>query len=197
MLETLGSGKFDARSLWVHSLTVATAAREIAMEVKVADPGACFTAGLLHDMGKIALARIDPDRLARAFALVTSDGITIDEAERRVGLPAHDKIGSQLAKKWKFPATLTTPIEQHHGIHRAELRERIGPHLRSLTECVAAADHLARQCAPFVDDQCEDGEHETDLFERNGLTESSRQTLCDRTKRALERSRVFLSLLTT
>ena len=182
VLETLGGGAFDARALWVHSLTVATAARELANEVRLPDPGACFTAGLLHDMGKIALARIDPGKMAKAFELVRIEGITMDSAERRVGLAAHDKIGSQLAKKWKFPAALTTPIEQHHAIGRPEVRDRLGPHLRAITECVAAADQLAAACAaPFVSNPCDDGEVETEL--------------CDRTKHALEKSRVFLSLL--
>src|SRR3569832_1657605 len=59
VLETLriGAGGLDPRMLWTHSLTVATAARELAQEVRYSDPGACFTAGLLHDMGKIALAK--------------------------------------------------------------------------------------------------------------------------------------------
>src|SRR5580698_5636471 len=35
---------FDVRALWLHSLTVATAARELATELRLADPGACFTA---------------------------------------------------------------------------------------------------------------------------------------------------------
>ncbi len=199
VLEALGSkgGPFDARALWVHSLTVGTAAREIATEVKFSDPGACFTAGLLHDMGKIALAKIDAQKLCDAFALVRNEGISMAEAERRVGLAAHDKVGSRLAKAWKFPATLTTPIEQHHEIHRPEIRERLGPNLRAITEIVAAADHLSRACAePFSADQlCEDGEIETDLFERNGLTIVQRTALCDRTKVQLEKSKVFLSLL--
>jgi len=196
VLETLGGGAFDAKALWVHSLTVATAARELATEVKLPDPGVVFTAGLLHDMGKIALARIDPGKMAKAFELVKTEGISIDSAERRVGLAAHDKIGARLAKKWKFPATLTTPIEMHHAIHRPEVAARIGPHLRALTECVAAADDIAAECAaPFTINLCDDGEDGHDLFERNGLSAQQRVALCDRTKRALEKSKIFLSLL--
>ena len=83
VLETLGAkgGPFDPRALWLHSLTVATAARELAAEVRFSDGGACFTAGLLHDMGKIALAKVDPQKLADSFKLVRTEGITMDEAE--------------------------------------------------------------------------------------------------------------------
>ena len=178
VLETLGAG-FDVRTLWVHSLTVATAARELAAEIRFSDPGSCFTAGLLHDMGKIALAKLDGERLAAAIESVP-----------------HDRLGSRLARQWRFPATLTTPIEQHHGIHRAEVRERLGPNLRTITEIVATADHLAHEMA-FTTEVLpdEDAAELAALCDRNGFSERQRSTLVTRTKQQLERSSVFLSLV--
>jgi len=200
VLEALGTdtSALDLRALWTHSLTVGTAAREIALEIKLGDPGASFTAGLLHDMGKIALARLEPVRLAAAFATMRTDGVSLEVAERLHGLPPHDRLGSQLARQWKFPASLATPIEQHHSIHRLEVRERLVPHLRTATEIVAAADHLSRACqGSFVAGAIEhDDATDIDaLFERNGLTATQRDALCDRTRAQLERSKVFLSLL--
>ena len=201
VLETLhvGDSRLDARALWTHALTVATAARELAQDIRFADPGACFTAGLLHDMGKIALAKIDPEKLAATFATMRTDGVSLEVAERQHGLTPHDRIGSRLARQWKFPASLTTPIEQHHSIHRAEVRDRLVPHLRTITEIVAAADHLSLACqasfapTPFEEDGAADV---AELFARNGLAISQRDALCDRTRRQLEHSKVFLSLLT-
>jgi putative nucleotidyltransferase with HDIG domain len=200
VLDTLriGTGG-DPRALWTHSLTVATAARELAEEIRFADPGACFTAGLLHDMGEIALAKLAPDKVAATFLTMRTDGVAIDVAERRNGLVPHDRVGSRLARRWKFPASLATPIEQHHAIHRVEVRERLSPHLRTITEVVAAADHLSLACQavsssanPFG----EDGELDAaDLFARNGLSLAQRDALCDRTRLRLERSKVFLSLV--
>lgn len=199
VLEALGTqGGFNARALWVHSLTVGTAARELATELKFSDPGACFTAGLLHDMGKIALAKVDPDKLSAAFQSMKTEGITLHEAERKHGLAPHDRVGSRLAKQWKFPAMLATPIEQHHNIHRSDVRERLGPQLRQVTEIVAAADGLSRACSePFVDDGfSEDGDPEiSELLTRNGFSTDQRQALIDRTRTQLEKSKVFLSLV--
>lgn len=199
VLETLGIGPggHDPRLLWTHSLTVATAARELAEEIRFSDPGACFTAGLLHDMGEIALAKLSPDKVAAAFETMRAEGVAIDVAERRHGLAPHDRIGSRLARQWKFPVTLATPIEQHHAIHRVEVRERLASHLRTLTEIIAAADHLSRACqASSSDPFGEDGEPDVaELFARNGLSLAQRDTLCDRTRAKLERSRIFLSLV--
>jgi putative nucleotidyltransferase with HDIG domain len=188
----------------MHSLTVATAARELAEEIRFGDPGACFTAGLLHDMGKIALMKLAPGKLAATFETMRADGVSIDVAERRHGLAPHDRVGCRLARQWKFPANLATPIEQHHAIHRVEIRERLAPHLRTLTEIVAAADHLSLACQATSSDESagephrfdEDGELDvTELFSRNGLALSQRDALCDRTRTRLERSKVFLSLV--
>lgn len=202
VLETLGSknGPFDIKGLWIHSLSVAVAARELAAEVKSADPGACFTAGLLHDMGKIALAKLDGEKLARAYVTAKESGISLMAAEQALGLISHEKIGGRLAKAWKFPAMLSTPIEHHHHIHRPEVRERLGPNLRSITEIVAAADQVSHACAAaFGAESDEPGGSDpaeiAALLERNGLSAQQLTALQDRIKTSLEKSKVFLSLL--
>jgi putative nucleotidyltransferase with HDIG domain len=199
VLDVLNLGAdHDPRLLWTHSLTAATAARELAEEIRFSDPGACFTAGLLHDMGKIALAKIEPDKLGKVFASMRDDGMSMADAEVKHGLAEHDRIGSRLAKQWRFPATLATPIEQHHAIHRVEVREKVPPNLRMITEIVCAADHVSMQCTGAFVDGCptEDGDpHTSTLFERNGFSQAQIQALVDTTKTQLERSKVFLSLL--
>jgi putative nucleotidyltransferase with HDIG domain len=200
VLETLriGASGLDPRLLWTHSLTVATAARELAQEIRYSDPGACFTAGLLHDMGKIALAKIEPERIAATCASVRGEGLPQEVAEKRHGLIPHERVGARLARQWKFPATLATPIEYHHAIYRVEVRERLAPHLRTLTEIVAVADHLSLLCQPSYTSRTfeEDGDLDaTELSARNGLALSQRDALCDRTRKQLERSKIFLSLM--
>jgi putative nucleotidyltransferase with HDIG domain len=187
-----------ARSLWLHSLTVATAARELAIELRCPDDGACFTAGLLHDMGKIALAKVAPDKLAAAAAAVQAEGITLQEAERRYNLAPHDRVGARLAKQWRFPANLATPIEQHHGIHKPSVRERLAPNLRTITEIVTSADYVAHACAETFGDihSFAESDPETlELLDRNGYSGAKLESLCDRTLKQLEKSKVFLSLL--
>jgi putative nucleotidyltransferase with HDIG domain len=202
VLEALDAngGTFDPKQLWLHSLTVGTAARELATELRFADAGACFTAGLLHDMGKIALAKLEPDKLAKVFASMRDEGLTMHEAEAKHDLPAHDRIGSRLARQWRFPATLATPIEQHHSINQPGIRERLAPNLRSITEIVCAADFVSQRCTEVFTGEgatvAEDGDTDAQqILERNGFSADQLQGLCDRTKSALEKSKVFLSLL--
>ncbi len=199
VLDTLDAGGgFDPRELWLHSLTVATAARELAQDVRFADPGACFTAGLLHDMGRIALARLAPAQLSAAYASMKKDGLSIHEAEKLHQLAPHDGLGSKLAKQWKFPATLAVPIEQHHSVHRPEVRDRLPPNLRTISEIVSVADAVAKQATDAFATTTPDDEAAAGLdaiLERNGYGAGRAEQMIDRTKKELERSKVFLSLL--
>jgi putative nucleotidyltransferase with HDIG domain len=192
------SSKFDPRALWVHSLTVGTAARLLADELKSPDAGACFTAGLLHDIGKIALAKVDPENLAAAYDSMKRDGITLAEAEKLHGLAPHDRVGARLARQWRFPAKLQVPIEHHHNIHKPEIRDRLAPNLRQITEIVTASDFISEQCAKTVGAEVcgEDGDGESAaMFERNGFSELQLNALYDKTMKELEKSKIFLSLL--
>jgi HD-like signal output (HDOD) protein len=132
---------------------------------------------------------------------VLDEGIAQEEAERRAGIAPHDRVGAHLAKQWWFPANLATPIEQHHSIYKAAVRERLAPNLRTITEIVAAADFVAHTTAKIHGDTPNEigaGEHEPDnheMLERNGYSGAKLRALCDRTLEQLEKSKMFLSIM--
>lgn len=197
-LEVSGEAGFDPRALWLHALTVGTCARLLAEELGVPNPGTCFTAGLLHDIGKIALAKLAPEQLARAYAEARAQGVSMDEAERRVGLPSHDAVGARLARQWRFPPELAAPIEMHHALSRPELRARMSPPLRSITEVVAASDAVAHRCAASTERALAEEPPDAgaaSLFARVGFGASRQAELHARTMRQLELSKVFLTLV--
>lgn len=102
-------------SLWKHSVAVAIASSLIAQKLKVPDVNLVFTAGLLHDIGKVVLDQYvdhDFDELQR---LVTEEGLSFSEAEQRVIGFAHDEVGSMIAEKWNLPETIVRCIQHHHS----------------------------------------------------------------------------------
>jgi hypothetical protein len=56
---------FARLDLWKHSLSAAVAAQALAMHLPNVEPEVAFTAGLLHDIGKVVLAQaVGPDYVA-------------------------------------------------------------------------------------------------------------------------------------
>ena len=102
-----------ASQLWLHSLMTAeatriTAKRTGAMEVEVA-----YTTGLLHDIGLVVLAAFFPDELDELREMTVSQGLTLREAETRMGL-GHERVGRILAESWDLPPIFGEVMSNHH-----------------------------------------------------------------------------------
>lgn len=100
--------------LWQHSLGVAFGSKVIATMKFPALAEDAFTAGLLHDTGKLAL---DPYILERKdlFRQVLSNGCkSFLHAEKQILGFDHSEIASEICRKWNIPQQLTTAIRYHH-----------------------------------------------------------------------------------
>lgn len=99
-------------ALWEHSALVGAAARLIAQRTRKVDPEEVFTAGLLHDIGKVVL-RI---RFAAMYdrVVATSNATTVLERERDAFGVDHAQAGSWLAESWQLPVGLVEAAAQHH-----------------------------------------------------------------------------------
>lgn len=109
-----------AEEMLNHHLRVAYYSRQIARRFKLASRAdQAYTAGLLHDIGKILLLSTLANR--RFFDSLTSDRDIMDRInmeEIEVGAD-HAVIGRLLAAKWNFPSELQAAIELHHTPHLA------------------------------------------------------------------------------
>ena len=80
----VASTGFDLSALWKHSVTTATAAKLIAKRARYPQSEKAFTAALLHDVGKIVLARFLPVGLTEIMDTVRKDQLAMYDAEKRV-----------------------------------------------------------------------------------------------------------------
>lgn len=119
---------FNLEEFWKHTVLAATAAREISKIAK-SIPGVsaddCYTAGLLHDLGRLVLLDNHADLYAATIAKAAEQGIAPWEAEAATFGFDHAYIGSYLASKWGFPEPIVASIRFHHGPPAGDPNENI------------------------------------------------------------------------
>ena len=116
--DDLGFDEFQTADLWLHSIGVATAARHIAEEAGGLDPDDLFTAGMLHDLGRLLYCIYFKEEVNEILAEKKNSGCTLLEAEERIGLN-HAEIGAYLARRWDLSDFLFNVIRFHHNYRAA------------------------------------------------------------------------------
>lgn len=114
--EAQPSGAFDRREFWLHSVAVACAAKRLATncpQLKL-EPESCYVAGLLHDLGKVALDAVYPKAYSRIAQQALEQRCDIADLERATLGVDHTRAGRRLAEQWRLPAELRDVIWLHH-----------------------------------------------------------------------------------
>lgn len=134
---------FDAQGFWRHSIAVACAAELICREHSglQVKPGEAFVAGLVHDLGKPALAIALPRAYTNVVELAAQRQGNIADFERQILGLDHHTAGKRLAERWGLPEVFRNAIWLHG--QRPEMVPE-GSN-RSLVGIVSAADALCRR----------------------------------------------------
>ncbi len=101
--------------IWEHSTTAGVVARSLASYGPIqVNPDTAFTAGLLHDLGKIALLNLHRQRYTKIMSRVYNEGLSFVEAEQDEFGFDHAQLGARVADQWRLPVALVRAIEYHH-----------------------------------------------------------------------------------
>jgi len=100
-------------NLWRHGAAVGAIARALARNQKVSGETA-YTAGLLHDIGRIALQACFPAEYKLALRRRDGTDILLREAESAVFGLDHCAVGAELIHAWQLPSTIASALAQHH-----------------------------------------------------------------------------------
>ncbi|MBA5638946.1 HDOD domain-containing protein [Duganella sp. LX20W] len=104
---------FDHKRFWRHSIATAACAKVLARQMRFNQDYA-FTAGLLHDIGRLVLVACFPQQYAQAIAHRDAHDCSMLEAERAVLGIDHVDAGMALAEHWNFSDTMRLAIGGHH-----------------------------------------------------------------------------------
>jgi HD-like signal output (HDOD) protein len=127
---------FVREELSRHAFVTAVAAYHLNRALELPFGGEEFTAGLIHDVGRVLLAIAAPHEFAQADRLEFADEEATMKNERAVLGTDHCEFGTWFAQHNGLPAELVSVIRSHHAPDPAET------HL-PLVLLTAAADHMA------------------------------------------------------
>lgn len=114
--------KLSLNSLWSHSLTTALHAKQIAAleHLPEAQIDEAFLAGLLHDIGKVALAASSPNEYQNLWHLHRQNSSALRAGELATFGATHAEVGAYLLKLWGLPTTIIDAVEHHHSVRPAD-----------------------------------------------------------------------------
>ena len=104
----------DTGKLWRHSVATAVTAATLAARVQEQDLVA-FTAGLLHDIGKLVFASAEGTRYGQILGKAGAFGPALVKAERAAFGLTHADLGARLLARWGLPAGITRAVLFHHA----------------------------------------------------------------------------------
>ena len=107
-----GGGVLDEIVFWRFSVSVGTLA-ELLARAEGAPPDEAFTAGVLHNIGRLALDQRLPDGLEHAVRHAQQHGLTLPDAERDVLGYTDAQLGALLCERWALPAPLVAAVAGH------------------------------------------------------------------------------------
>lgn len=104
----------DEGELWEHSVAASLAGELLTRRATNRPPTETATAALLHDVGKLVMARFLDSELLRVLHLAAEEGVTRRKAEFDVLGVDHAELGGLIAQTWRLPGSLVRGIGYHH-----------------------------------------------------------------------------------
>jgi putative nucleotidyltransferase with HDIG domain len=126
----------NSKVLWKHSVTSAFAAKAVA-ETALVETGMIFTAGLMHDIGKVVLSRAYAKDYGLLLLRAAQSNTPPFQAEMAAYGYNHTEVGARLIEMWKLPPSLTAAVRFHHQPAAAP------DDMRRFAACVGLGNRLA------------------------------------------------------
>lgn len=167
----------DEGEFWRHSLLSARAAEFLSGSVSnLSDGAVAYTAGLLHDIGKLVLNQfIAAESQEAVDRLITERGEAGVRAEEAILRTNHAVVAGFLLHKWNLPAHIIEAVQNHHSPKLAP-----EPKLSALVALANGAAHAAASGKTPLDAKTQQA-----LLDALNLDESSYENVLGRTSEAL------------
>lgn len=134
----------DMAGFWQHSIYTGLVARQLAQHCNVLHAERLFTAGLLHDVGRLLIYIKLPEQAKQAEIMrLESERHLCDIEDELMGFD-HTEVGYALLSEWQLPANLCATIRYHHrpqDAHDAHLESAILHIADIVAHCAQTCKH--------------------------------------------------------
>ncbi|MFW5486991.1 MAG: HDOD domain-containing protein [Desulfovibrio sp.] len=103
----------DMKIFWRHSISCAMFSKLVAAKLGLPSDR-FFTAGLLHDTGRLIMYKNMPYASVQSLLFARSNMVPLVEAEQKILGFDHVQVAGNLLEKWEFPEDLRQLIISHH-----------------------------------------------------------------------------------
>jgi putative nucleotidyltransferase with HDIG domain len=111
--------------IYHHAIGTAVIAENLATVSGQAQPALAYTAGLLHDIGKVALDQFIQDGFPLFYREISQGKKNFSQVEKEVLGTDHTEVGAELADNWSLPQSLVETIRHHHQPENAAGHEKL------------------------------------------------------------------------
>ena len=168
VFKTEESQEFSMLDFWRHALGTAVCSELLAKKLEYSKPEEAFTCGLLHDIGKLVLHEIDPERLHTIIRETGKRASSFIEVEREWELPGHSFLGEVIATKWGLPQVIRLAIRYHH--FDVTKMDSILKSAKPVIQIVRLANTICVKNKIGASGDCSAGEIAMDMLQPLGLT---------------------------
>jgi len=157
--------------IYHHAVGTAIITEKLARLTQRISPSLAYTAGLLHDIGKVVLDQYISSALPLFYKELENEVDFLELEKKHLGFN-HTEVGSQLAEKWSFPESLVDTILNHHYPEN-------GTQHPELTHMVYIADFLMSKFHAGLELEHMNTDNFVSRFEKIGLSVSQFQDIVD------------------
>lgn len=125
MQDSNATTHLEYRAFWLYSLVVGMLAETLA-KAEGGDPNEAFTAGVLHNIGRLALDQYQPNLLGAVAQRAREEQRALHEVQLSLLGFTDAELGGMLARRWKFPEPLCEAVENHVA-KMSDLSSRTAP----------------------------------------------------------------------
>jgi putative nucleotidyltransferase with HDIG domain len=133
-----GHTRLEWRGFWRHCIGTALMTREVIDLVQTQNAEIDYVAGLIHDVGKIAMASAFPEHFAEIYIHRTEAEMELMELERQVLGMDHAELGAIYLQKQTLPDVFVEIVQYHHQPDKA-------PNHSLVASAVQVADLLVQE----------------------------------------------------